>query len=64
MRFGPWEIAAVIAVFLLLFGARKIPEIMKGFGIGIKEFKKGLSEDQSEDSKDKETPDGNSKPKE
>jgi sec-independent protein translocase protein TatA len=44
VRFGPWEIALIIIVIFLLFGAKKIPDIMKGFGTGIKEFKKGLHE--------------------
>ena len=34
---------------LLLFGGRKIPELMKGFGSGIKEFKKGLKEEDQEE---------------
>lgn len=36
---GPWELVLIILVLLLIFGGRKIPEIMKGFGKGIKEFK-------------------------
>lgn len=44
MRFGPWEIALIVVIVILLFGAKKIPEVMKGFGSGIKEFKKGLKE--------------------
>ena len=38
--FGPMEIILVIAVIILLFGGRKIPELMKGIGQGMKEFKK------------------------
>ena len=38
--FGGWEIFAVCLAILLLFGGRKIPELMKGLGGGIKEFKK------------------------
>lgn len=37
---GPTEIILIIAVVLLLFGGRKIPELMKGLGEGIREFKK------------------------
>lgn len=44
MRLGPWEIALIVMLVIVLFGARKIPEIMRGFGSGIKEFKKGLRE--------------------
>ncbi len=37
---GGWEIVLILAVVLLLFGARKLPELAKGLGQGIKEFKK------------------------
>ena len=37
---GPMEIVLIIAVILLLFGGRKIPELMKGLGQGMKEFRK------------------------
>ena len=39
---GPWEITAIVVVILLLFGGRKIPELMKGLGKGMKEFKEGV----------------------
>ena len=39
---SPWQIAIIALAILLLFGGRKIPELMKGFGSGIKEFKKGF----------------------
>ena len=38
--FGGWEIVLIFAVILLLFGSRKLPELAKGLGQGIKEFKK------------------------
>ncbi|MBE2247410.1 MAG: twin-arginine translocase TatA/TatE family subunit [Candidatus Competibacteraceae bacterium] len=41
-QFGPWQVVLVIAVVLLLFGGRKIPELMKGLGRGVKEFKDGI----------------------
>ena len=41
---GP-QIILIIAVVLLLFGGRKIPELMKGLGSGIKEFKKATKEE-------------------
>jgi sec-independent protein translocase protein TatA len=44
---GPWQIILVIAVVLLLFGGKKIPELMKGVGQGIKEFKDGMNSDNS-----------------
>ena len=37
---GMWETVAILAVLLLLFGARRLPELAKGLGQGIKEFKK------------------------
>ena len=36
---GGWEVFLIIAVFLLLFGAKKIPDMARGLGKGIKEFK-------------------------
>lgn len=48
---GPWQIVLIIAVLLLLFGGRKIPELMRGLGKGMKEFKDATKEDN--ESKDK-----------
>jgi sec-independent protein translocase protein TatA len=36
---GPWQIALIAAVILLMFGGKKLPELMKGIGQGLKEFK-------------------------
>jgi len=36
---GPWQIILVLAIVVLMFGGKKIPELMKGLGKGIKEFK-------------------------
>jgi len=50
-KFGVTEIILVLAVVLLLFGGKKIPELMKGLGKGIKEFKdasKGEQENKEE----------------
>ena len=41
---GPWEIVIIALVVLLLFGGKKIPELMKGLGKGVKSFKDGLNE--------------------
>lgn len=41
---GPWEVILIVAVILLLFGGRKIPELMKGLGKGVKAFKSGMKE--------------------
>ncbi len=40
---GTWEILVIVLVLLLLFGGRKIPELMKGLGKGVKSFKDGVS---------------------
>src|SRR5437879_7868385 len=37
---GGWEIVLILAIVLILFGAKKLPELAKGLGQGIKEFKK------------------------
>ena len=53
---GPTEIIVVLVIVLLLFGGRKIPELMKGLGKGIKEFKDASKDDpadkQIQDKKD------------
>jgi len=43
---GTPEIAVILVVVLLLFGGKKIPEMMKGLGQGIKEFKNGQKGDE------------------
>jgi sec-independent protein translocase protein TatA len=50
---GPMEIVLIIVVIILLFGGRKIPELMKGIGQGMKEFRKASNIDE-ESSKDKD----------
>ena len=49
---GPWQIVLVAVVLLLLFGGKKIPELMKGLGKGMKEFKDATKEDINSDDKD------------
>jgi sec-independent protein translocase protein TatA len=44
LAIGPWQIVLVVLVVLLMFGGKKIPELMKGLGKGISEFKKGKEE--------------------
>lgn len=46
---GPMQIAIIVVVVLLFFGGKKIPELMKGIGGGLKEFKKAAKEEDSED---------------
>ncbi|WP_321295283.1 twin-arginine translocase TatA/TatE family subunit [Marinifilum fragile] len=53
---GVWQVVLVIFAILLLFGGKKIPELMKGLGQGMKEFKKATDQDQDKDNnKDKES---------
>ena len=51
---GPWQIILVLGIVVLLFGGKKIPELMKGIGTGIKEFKKAANDDQPANSKKEE----------
>ncbi|MGB3452841.1 MAG: twin-arginine translocase TatA/TatE family subunit [Moheibacter sp.] len=55
-QIGPWQIVLIVAVLLLLFGGKKIPELMKGLGSGIKEFKEASKEtpDEKPDKKEDE----------
>ena len=46
--FGMWEIVLIVLVILLLFGGKKIPELMKGLGKGVKSFKQGMNEVEKE----------------
>lgn len=41
-NFGIWEIILIVLVILLIFGGKKIPELMRGIGKGINNFKKGV----------------------
>ena len=43
-NFGVWEIILILLIVLLLFGGRRIPELMKGLGKGVKSFKEGMNE--------------------
>jgi sec-independent protein translocase protein TatA len=56
-KIGLTEIILVLLVVVLLFGGRKIPELMKGIGQGMKEFKKASKYDPAEDSKEVATKD-------
>lgn len=46
---GPWQIVLIVALVLLLFGGKKIPELMRGLGSGIKEFKDASQEEEKKD---------------
>jgi sec-independent protein translocase protein TatA len=52
--FGPWQIVLIVVVVLLLFGGRKIPELMKGLGKGMKEFKDATKGEDNSDASKKE----------
>ena len=48
LMIGTWEIVAIVAVIVLIFGGKKIPELMKGIGKGVKSFKEGMNEVEKE----------------
>ncbi|NCF57350.1 MAG: twin-arginine translocase TatA/TatE family subunit [Bacteroidetes bacterium] len=45
---GPYPIGLIVLLIVLLFGGRKIPELMKGLGGGVKEFKKAIKDDDDD----------------
>ena len=45
---GFWEITLIVLVIILLFGGKKIPELMRGLGKGVKSFKDGLKDVENE----------------
>ncbi|HER08490.1 MAG TPA: twin-arginine translocase TatA/TatE family subunit [Bacteroides sp.] len=49
LAIGVWQIVVIVLLVLLLFGGRKIPELMRGVGQGMKEFKKATSDDSDEE---------------
>lgn len=49
---GTWEIILIVLVILLIFGGKKIPELMKGLGKGVKSFKDGVNGKEDEDASD------------
>lgn len=51
---GPWQIILIVVIVLLLFGGKKIPELMRGLGSGLKEFK-DASKDEDTDPKIKDS---------
>tara|TARA_B100000686_G_C15852400_1_gene507848 strand:+ start:265 stop:498 length:234 start_codon:yes stop_codon:yes gene_type:complete len=62
---GPWEILLILVVVLILFGAKRLPELARGLGLGINEFRDAVDsskkeiidglETESEDSKEKDS---------
>ncbi len=53
LAMGPWQIVLIVVVVLLIFGGKKIPELMRGLGSGIKEFK-DASKEEPKEQEDKE----------
>ena len=49
---GPQQVILILVIVLLLFGGRKIPELMRGLGSGIKEFKKATKEEEGQAKKE------------
>jgi sec-independent protein translocase protein TatA len=52
--FGHWELLIILVIALIIFGAGKLPEIGSGIGNGIRNFKKGVSEVETEIKKESE----------
>ncbi len=51
---GPTEIILILLIVVLLFGGKKIPELMRGLGKGIKEFKEGANEGENKEGQKKQ----------
>jgi sec-independent protein translocase protein TatA len=51
---GVGKILLILIVFMVLFGAKRIPDLAKGFGKGIRDFKKALKDDDEEKPSDKD----------
>jgi len=61
---GPTELIIILAIVLLLFGPKKLPEIGKAIGSGVRELKKGVEGKEEESAKAKEDPKEKEKTKE
>ena len=53
-HFGWQEILLILLIIIILFGASRIPNIMKAMGKGVKEFKKGINSEDEKEKEDKE----------
>ena len=54
MAVGPWQVVAILIIIVLLFGAKKIPELAQGIGKSIKIFKKEVENDDKTGEENKE----------
>ena len=52
---GTWEIILIVLVILLIFGGKKIPELMRGLGKGIRSFKDGMNEKEEKEEKEEKS---------
>ena len=57
MMIGATELLLIAGIALLLFGGKKLPEMMRGLGKGVKEFKEGMNEKTSEEQENKKEED-------
>ena len=60
-RMGPWEIALIVVIILIVFGVGKLPQVGGAIGKGIRSFRKGtkgelLADDEDEDEEEEEKP--------
>ena len=56
-RIGPWEIALVLVIILIVFGVGKLPQVGGAIGKGLRSFKKGqMGEDLDEDEEEEKSP--------
>ena len=62
-RMGPWEIALIVVIILIVFGVGKLPQVGGAIGKGLRSFRKGQSGELEEDDDDEETEDEEEKPK-
>ena len=52
---GTWEVILIVLVILLIFGGKKIPELMRGLGKGVRSFKDGMNgKDESSEGEKKD----------
>ncbi len=54
MNLGPTELVIILLIVLLLFGARRIPDLAKGLGEGIRNFKSGMKNDERAELEEKD----------